>query len=195
MWNRRLPFRRALLLPLLLISPFSSPGGASAQAGASLKESAILQINTLNRIKSEKTLSQAKIDSRLFLGILKQRNDPRLVAPKSSKFAPLTDFRFVKPDADGRIAVRGPMLARGLRHPHASGLTALVDDDGWFHTGDLATRDEDGYLWFAGRADSPWYPTLRLFRQPRLGDWPTLFHEMADQLADLVAAARDTTTP
>jgi hypothetical protein len=28
------------------------------------------------------------------------------------------------------------------------------------------------FRWLRGRADSPWYPTARLFRQPRYGDWP-----------------------
>ena len=30
---------------------------------------------------------------------------------------------------------------------------AKVTDDGWFLTGDLARRDEDGYLWFVSRKD------------------------------------------
>ena len=31
--------------------------------------------------------------------------------------------------------------------------TVEVVHDGWYHTGDLAWRDEDGYFWIAGRSD------------------------------------------
>jgi ADP-heptose:LPS heptosyltransferase len=27
------------------------------------------------------------------------------------------------------------------------------------------------WRWMLGREDSPWYPTMRLFRQRRAGDW------------------------
>jgi hypothetical protein len=32
-------------------------------------------------------------------------------------------------------------------------------------------------------SDSPWYPTLRLFRQERAGDWAAVFGHMAQELA------------
>ena len=42
-----------------------------------------------------------------------------------------------------------------------------------------------------GRVDSPWYPTMRLFRQRVLGDWDGVFQRMAEALAP-VAEARAT---
>jgi hypothetical protein len=30
------------------------------------------------------------------------------------------------------------------------------------------------YRWMSGGSDSPWYPTMRLFRQPALHDWPSV---------------------
>jgi hypothetical protein len=36
------------------------------------------------------------------------------------------------------------------------------------------------------RADSPWYPTLRLFRQPVQGDWAGMFADMATALREIV---------
>ncbi len=39
------------------------------------------------------------------------------------------------------------------------------------------------WRWLEERADSPWYPTMRLFRQSRPGDWEELFGRIAAELA------------
>jgi hypothetical protein len=39
------------------------------------------------------------------------------------------------------------------------------------------------WRWMLDREDSPWYPTLRLFRQSRLDDWAELVSWVADALA------------
>jgi hypothetical protein len=46
------------------------------------------------------------------------------------------------------------------------------------------------WRWLLAREDSPWYPTMRLFRQPRWGDWPAVFERMAAELVRLVAHAQ-----
>ena len=38
------------------------------------------------------------------------------------------------------------------------------------------------WRWLLDRDDSPWYPTMRLFRQPSFGDWPPVFARMAEEL-------------
>lgn len=41
---------------------------------------------------------------------------------------------------------------------------------------------EADWRWMSGRADSPWYPRMRLFRQPRPGDWPSVIAAVAHAL-------------
>jgi Flp pilus assembly protein TadD, contains TPR repeats len=41
------------------------------------------------------------------------------------------------------------------------------------------------WRWLLDRDDSPWYPTARLFRQPRIGDWDTVVANVAAALANL----------
>ncbi|MGD9722730.1 MAG: tetratricopeptide repeat protein [Pirellulales bacterium] len=48
------------------------------------------------------------------------------------------------------------------------------------------------WRWLADRDDSPWYPTMRLFRQARIGDWQSVLEPMAHQLAALAAGPGDT---
>jgi FkbM family methyltransferase len=38
------------------------------------------------------------------------------------------------------------------------------------------------WRWLLDRDDTPWYPTMRLFRQSKPGDWPSVFDRMADEL-------------
>ncbi len=38
------------------------------------------------------------------------------------------------------------------------------------------------WRWGVGRSDSPWYPTMRLFRQPAIGDWTSVVRDVAQAL-------------
>jgi len=50
----------------------------------------------------------------------------------------------------GELLLRGPHVCRGYwNKPEAT--AAALDPDGWFHTGDLARRDEDEFYYIAGR--------------------------------------------
>ncbi len=45
------------------------------------------------------------------------------------------------------------------------------------------------WRWLRHREDSPWYPTARLWRQEKFGDWASLFRQMASALAGHVTGA------
>jgi hypothetical protein len=36
------------------------------------------------------------------------------------------------------------------------------------------------------REDSPWYPTMRLFRQPSPGDWISVISKVHDELKKII---------
>jgi hypothetical protein len=48
------------------------------------------------------------------------------------------------------------------------------------------------WRWQLDREDSPWYPTMRLFRQQAVGDWQEVFRRMAARLEQLAAQSRAT---
>jgi fatty-acyl-CoA synthase len=51
----------------------------------------------------------------------------------------------------GELCLRGPHVCSGYwNNPAAT--AQVLDTDGWFHTGDLARSDEDGFFYIAGRS-------------------------------------------
>jgi acyl-CoA synthetase (AMP-forming)/AMP-acid ligase II len=68
-------------------------------------------------------------------------------APGSvGRVLPDTELRVV----DGELWVRGPQNTRGyLGRPDAT--AALIDHDGWLHTGDVGRVDRDGNVWIVDR--------------------------------------------
>lgn len=53
----------------------------------------------------------------------------------------------------GQLCIRADNPSFFLGYHKDPAKTAEVVHSGWFHTGDLARRDEDGYFWIAGRTD------------------------------------------
>jgi hypothetical protein len=53
----------------------------------------------------------------------------------------------------------------------------------------LLKHDAD-WRWMHGREDTPWYPTMRLFRQPRPGDWRSVAEQVASALRLLARSHR-----
>ena len=48
----------------------------------------------------------------------------------------------------------------------------------------ILNRFDACWRWLIDRGDSPWYPTVRLFRQPAPGDWQTAINAVAAAFRD-----------
>lgn len=51
----------------------------------------------------------------------------------------------------------------------------------------ILLRSSCDWRWLSDRSDSPWYPTARLFRQPKPGDWASVFQAIETALDERLA--------
>ena len=50
----------------------------------------------------------------------------------------------------------------------------------------LMLQHNADFRWMRGRSDSPWYPSMSLFRQQKLGDWPSVLAQIQERLVNLI---------
>jgi len=88
-------------------------------------------------------------------------NSPGQLVKAGSMGLPLPGYPIVLRDSEGRIAEEGEICIDLARRP-VSLMQRYLDDpertdsvmgDGYYHTGDVASRDSDGYLTYVGRMD------------------------------------------
>ena len=128
------------------------------------------------------------IDIRLLAGLacpgvsfvsLQKERPPVPVPPELALFDlmdEMTDFA----DTAALIANLDLVIAVDTSTPH---LAAAMGKPVW-----LLSRFDGCWRWLEGRDDSPWYPTLRLYRQTTWGDW-------SEPLARMAADLREITSP
>ncbi len=54
----------------------------------------------------------------------------------------------------------------------------------------VALQFSPNWRWLLERDDSPWYPTMRLFRQTAFGEWSSVFERIAKAVEAHRSAAR-----
>lgn len=60
------------------------------------------------------------------------------------------DAQECEENQEGELILKGPSCCTGYFTPEGRKLEA-VDEDGWFHTGDVALRDQEGFYYIVGR--------------------------------------------
>lgn len=63
-------------------------------------------------------------------------------------------------------------------------LAAAIGKPTW-----MLSRFDGCWRWMGDRPDSPWYPTLRQFRQPKPGDWDSVMREVRAALGPVLLGA------
>ena len=81
-------------------------------------------------------------------------NDKLHLAESVGLALPGTQAKIIDPDpqtGSGELCVKGPMVMLGY-YKNEEATNAVFDYDGWFHTGDLARVDKDGFYYICGRS-------------------------------------------
>ncbi len=119
-------------MPVDLMETWRKAKGVVFRQGYGLTE---VGPNCFSMTDEESALKAGSVGKPVF------HSEMRLVDPESGVETPAGQ--------PGELLIRGPHVTTGYwRNPEA---TALSFSDGWFHTGDMAYRDEDGFYTIVGR--------------------------------------------
>lgn len=119
-------------IPVVVHEKFEKITGGKLREGYGLSEcSPVVAVTPIN--------GQVKYGS---TGIPVPDTEVKIVDPK-------TGVEITEPGVVGEITVKGPQVMQGYWEQPEE--TAMVLKDGWLHTGDLASMDEEGYIFIADR--------------------------------------------
>ncbi len=119
-------------IPVPLIEAWRAAKGGVFRQGYGLTEAGV---NCFSMTDEESARKTGSVGKPIF------HAEMRLVDPETGQPVPA--------GAPGELLIRGPHICAGYwRNPAA---TAEALREGWFHTGDMARRDEDGFYTIVGR--------------------------------------------
>jgi long-chain acyl-CoA synthetase len=85
--------------------------------------------------------------------LISYSNNKDFVPKSAGKMLDIMEVKILDPDTNtgvGEICVRGENVMSGYyKNPEAT--AAMIDEEGWLHTGDLGTVDSDGNVFIRGR--------------------------------------------
>ncbi|WP_010149263.1 long-chain-fatty-acid--CoA ligase [Serinicoccus profundi] len=123
-------------LPLELMKTFEDTFGATILEGYGLSETS--PVASFNHPDVERKAGS--------IGIPIRGVELKLAGPDGAEVGSST----ADDPQIGEICIRGENIMKGYwQRPDAT--AEAIDDDGWFHSGDLARRDEDGYYFIVDR--------------------------------------------
>jgi tetratricopeptide (TPR) repeat protein len=118
-------------------------------------------------------------------------SEQRETVPFKSRIAQLTDPRAMGPeefaDTAALVTALDLVITSDTAIAHVAGALGVPV---W-----VILPFESDWRWMSAREDSPWYPTMRLFRQRSAGDWAEVFKRVADELRALAVSQRHRSLP
>ncbi len=119
-------------------------------------------INAFGGTETSSTIAALRAEDQIITGKESEaEREKKLKRLSSSIGRPLEDIEIQVRDAKGRelapgktgeIVVRGPRIMKGYWKDEVKTRQAFTAD-GWYRTGDMGYKDEEGYIYLTGRAD------------------------------------------
>jgi tetratricopeptide (TPR) repeat protein len=164
-WRKRLPSRKGLRVGLVW-------SGNPAFAGDAARSIGLLRLAPLLSVPGVQFVSLHREVRADDAPILQRFPD---VAHFGAELTDFTDTAAVVADLDLVIGSDTAVI-------HLAGALAKPV---W-----LLTKFSPDWRWMLDRQDNPWYPTAKLYRQPRLGDWESVVERVRQDLSELANATK-----